>query len=99
RGGEMLSEYLLESLASPRTGDAPLAAYDRARRAEFGAKWRLERLVGTAVAFPRMMNRAVRVLSRRTDLADLFVGAAGDFVPPGEVLRLANLGLLLVPGR
>ena len=99
RGGEMLSGYLLESLASPRTGDAPLAAYDRARREEFGAKWRLERLVGTAVAFPRMMNRAVRVLSRRTDLADLFVGAAGDFVPPGEVLRLSNLGLLLAPGR
>ena len=99
RGGEMLSGYLLESLASPRTGDAPLAAYDRARRAEFGGKWRLERLVGTAVAFPRLMNRAVRVLSRRTDLADLFVGAAGDFVPPGEVLRLSNLGLLFAPGR
>ncbi|MDQ3515844.1 MAG: hypothetical protein M3403_03585, partial [Gemmatimonadota bacterium] len=99
RGGEMLSGYLLESLASPRTSDAPLAAYDRARREEFGAKWRLERLVGTAVAFPRMMNRAVRVLSRRTDLADLFVGAAGDFVPPDEVLRLSNLGLLLAPGR
>ncbi|MBA3579947.1 MAG: NAD(P)/FAD-dependent oxidoreductase [Gemmatimonadaceae bacterium] len=99
RGGEMLSGYLLESLASPRPGDAPLTAYDRARREEFGAKWRLERLVGTAVGFPRMMNRAVRVLSRRTDLADLFVGAAGDFVPPGEVLRLSNLGLLLAPGR
>jgi hypothetical protein len=46
-----------------------------------------------------MMNRAVRVLSRRQDLADLFVGAAGDFVPPRAVLRLSNLGLLLVPGR
>lgn len=100
RGGEMLSPFVRESLAATRTaGDSPLAAYDRARRQEFGAKWRLERLVGTAVAFPRMMNRAVRVLSRRTDLADLFVGAAGDFVPPGEVLRLSNLGLLLAPGR
>lgn len=100
RGGEMLSPFVLESLAAKRSAEnSPLAAYDRARRAEFGAKWRLERLVGTAVAFPRLMNRAVRVLSRRTDLADLFVGAAGDFVPPGEVLRLLNLRLLLAPGR
>lgn len=99
RGGEMLSAFALESLAAPGAGEAPLAAYDRARRAEFGGKWRLERLVGTAVAFPRMMNRVVRVLSRRGDLADLLVGAAGDFVPPAEVLRLANLRFLLAPGR
>jgi hypothetical protein len=46
-----------------------------------------------------MMNRVVRVLSRRKDLADLLVGAAGDFVPPAEVLRLANLRHLLAPGR
>ncbi len=98
RGGEMLSEFALESLASG-SGDAPLAAYDRARREEFGGKWRLERLVGTAVAFPRMMNRVASVLSRRKDLADLLVGAAGDFVPPAEVLRLAHLRLLLAPGR
>lgn len=100
RGGEMLGAFLLESLtAAPGAYDAPLAAYDRARRAEFGDKWKLERLVGTAVAFPRMMNRAVRALSRRSDLADLFVGAAGDFVPPAEVLRLSNLRFLLAPGR
>lgn len=100
RGGEMLSSFVLESLAAAPGGeDAPLAAYDRARRAEFGGKWKLERLVGTAVAFPRMMNRAVRVLSRRSDLADLFVGAVGDFVPAAEVLRLSNLRFLLAPGR
>ncbi len=100
RGGEMLSAFVLESLAAPAgSASAPLVAYDRARRVEFGGKWRLERLVGAAVAFPQMMNRAVRVLSRRQDLADLFVGAAGDFVPPREVLRLSYLGLLLVPGR
>lgn len=100
RGGEMLSSFVLESLAAaPGAEDAPLAAYDRARRAEFDGKWKLERLVGTAVAFPRMMNRAVRVLSRRSDLADLFVGAVGDFVPAAEVLRLSNLRFLLAPGR
>ncbi len=100
RGGEMLSSFVMESLGAARgREDLPLRAYDRARRAEFGGKWKLERIVGTAVAFPRMMNRAVRVLSRRRDLADLFVGAAGDFVPPRELLRLSHLGLLLAPGR
>jgi len=100
RGGQLLCSFALESLAAPaRAANAPLAAYDKARRAEFGGKWRLERLVGAAVGFPGMMNRAVKALARRQDLADLFVGAAGDFVPPREVLRLSNLGLLLVPGR
>ena len=100
RGGQMLSGFVLEALsAGPRSADASLAAYDRARRAEFGGKWKLERLAAAAVAFPAMMNRAVHVLSRRADLADLFVGAAGDFVPPREVLRLSNLRYLLAPGR
>ncbi|CAN5652448.1 geranylgeranyl reductase family protein [soil metagenome] len=100
RGGEMLAPFVLETLAAAAGGErAPLSAYDRARRAEFGGKWKLERLVGTAVAFPGMMNRAVRALSRRRELADLFVGAAGDFVPPAEVLRLSNLRFLLAPGR
>ncbi|HUR92190.1 MAG TPA: NAD(P)/FAD-dependent oxidoreductase [Gemmatimonadaceae bacterium] len=99
RGGEMLSGFVLEALAAdPRSADASLSAYDRARRAEFGGKWKLERLAAAAVAFPAMMNRAVHVLSRRADLADLFVGVAGDFVPPREVLRLSTLRYLLAPG-
>lgn len=101
RGGELLSGFVCEALAAAPAGagaDASLAAYDRARRAEFGGKWKLERLVGTAVAFPAIMNRAVRALSRRKDLADLFVGAAGDFVPPAEVLRLSNLRYLIASG-
>lgn len=100
RGGEMLSTFALESLnAQTQRRDAPLRAYDRARRAEFSGKWKLERIVGTAVAFPRMMNRVVRVLASRRDLADLLVGAAGDFVPPREVLRVSKLRLLFAPGR
>lgn len=100
RGGEMLGGFLRAALSAPsQQADVHLAAYERARRKEFAGKWKLERLVGTAVAFPRIMNRAVHVLSRRRELADLFVGAAGDFVPPSEVLRLSNLRFLLEPGR
>jgi geranylgeranyl reductase family protein len=92
RGGEMLANYALESVcASPKVADGPLRAYETARRAEFSGKWRVERLIGTAVAFPALINRAARVLSRRRDMADLLVGVTGDFVPPREVLRTRYL--------
>ena len=68
-----------------------IRAYEKARRAEFSGKWKVERLIGTAVAFPALINRAARVLSRRKDMADLLVGVTGDFVPAREVLRASYL--------
>jgi len=47
----------------------------------------VEKLIGAAIAFPALINRAANVLSRRRDMADLLVGVAGDFVPAREVLR------------
>jgi hypothetical protein len=41
------------------------------------------------------MNRAARTLARRRDMADLFVGVTGDFVPAREVLRPSYLFRLL----
>ena len=97
RGGELLAPFALEAAsAGPAAADRALAAYERARRAEFGAKWRVERLIGTAVAFPALMNRAAAVLGRRKDMADLLIGVAGDFVPAGEVLRPRYLLSLLL---
>ena len=100
RGGEMLAPFALESLAasSSRHADRALAAYDRARRAEFRGKWMVERLIAAAVAFPPLINHAANVLSRRKDMADLLVGVAGDFVPASEVLRPGYLLRLLLPG-
>jgi len=100
RGGELLAEYTTESLreARPDRIDQAIKAYDKARRAEFSGKWKVEKLVGTAVAFPALINRAARVLSRRRDMADLLVGVVGDFVPAREVLRPGYLlSLLLAP--
>jgi hypothetical protein len=57
----------------------------------------VERLVGAAVAFPSLIERAAIALSRRKDLADLFVGVTGDFVPAREVLRPSYLLALLFP--
>ncbi len=93
RGGELLADHVLESVA-----DRSLREYDRARRAEFSGKWKVERLVGAAVAFPALINRAAKVLSRRRDMADLLVGVVGDFVPAREVLSPAYLfKLMLAP--
>ncbi|HLA91636.1 MAG TPA: FAD-dependent oxidoreductase [Gemmatimonadaceae bacterium] len=101
RGGELLAPFLGEALRArtPRDADRVLAAYDRRRRREFAGKWRVERLVALAVAWPPLLNRVARAFRRRTHLADLFVGVTGDFVPPRELLRPCVLGQLLVSAR
>ena len=99
RGGELLAIHVCHALAAstPPRRDAALRVYDDARRAEFRGKWRVERLIGAAVAWPPLINHVARVLSRRKDMADLLVGVAGDFVPPGEVLKPGYLLRLLFP--
>lgn len=98
RGGELLAPYVLEATRTDSAaGDGALAEYERQRIAEFRGKWRVERLVGIAVAFPALMNRAAKSLSRRRQLADLLIGVTGDFVPTREVLRPRVLLQLLAP--
>jgi flavin-dependent dehydrogenase len=93
RGGEILAGLIADA---PGNDFVPaLAEYEKARRAEFSGKWLVERLVGTAIAFPPLINRAANVLSRRRDMADLLVGVVGDFVPAREVLRPGYLLNLL----
>jgi flavin-dependent dehydrogenase len=88
RGGELLAPYLMEALAGDTAKEAEiLSGYDGARKREFGGKWRIERIVGMAIAYPYFMNNAAKVLSRRKDMADLLVGVAGDFIPPSIVLQ------------
>ena len=65
---------------------AELAPYARARRAELRGKWMLERMIGFGVAWPALVERVVARLARRPDLADLLVGATGNFVPARAVL-------------
>lgn len=97
RGGELVAPHIAAALEarSPRDADAALAAYDAERRRTFAGKWRVERLVALAVAVPALMNRAAATLGRRKDMADLFVGVAGDFVPPSEILSVRYLLRLL----
>ena len=98
RGGEILAGLIADALAEDKDLVQALREYERERRAEFSGKWLVERLVGTAIAFPPLMNRAANVLSRRRDMADLLVGVVGDFVPAREVLRPGYLlSLLFAP--
>jgi flavin-dependent dehydrogenase len=88
RGAELLLPYAFEACReSDARADTALAAYDRCRRNEFAGKWKVERLIGAAVASPLLMNFAAKRLAGRSDLADLLVGVAGDFVPPARVLH------------
>jgi menaquinone-9 beta-reductase len=87
RGGEILAPYVIEAVrANGDGGIAALRAYEAARRKEFGGKWKLERIVGMAIAFPYLINHAARALSTRKEMADLLIGVVGDFVPAEAVL-------------
>jgi len=88
RGGEMLAPFIVQALrGGPRHENKALAAYETARRSEFGGKWKLERIVGMAIAYPYFLNNAAKALSRRKEMADLLVGVAGDFIPTRVVLN------------
>lgn len=92
RGAELLAPHAATAVDAIARGDArgavrALAAYEHDRRAAFVGKWRVERLIGLAVAVPPVLNHVASVLEERRDLADLLVGVAGDFVPPRAVLR------------
>ena len=88
RGGELLAPFIAEALrGTPADENRVLARYETARRSEFGGKWKLERIVGMAIAYPYFLNNAAKALSRNKDLADLLVGVAGDFIPAKVALN------------
>jgi flavin-dependent dehydrogenase len=101
RGAELLAPCVRRALhaASATAADRALADYDRARRSTFAGKWRVERAIGLAVAYPALLDAAARVLSRRRAMADLLVGIAGDFVPPSAMLSPRVWRHLLLPPR
>jgi flavin-dependent dehydrogenase len=88
RGGEMLAPFIHQALRGEARAEArALSGYEAARRAEFGGKWKLERIVGMAIAYPYFLNNATKTLNRHKDMADLLVGVAGDFIPTRQVLN------------
>jgi flavin-dependent dehydrogenase len=99
RGAELLAPRVIEAITarSTRVADHSLQSYDRDRVNEFRGKWTVERIIGTAVSFPALMNLAARSLSLRPAMANTIVGVTGDFVPAREVLRPGFLLRLALP--
>ncbi|MGE5759604.1 MAG: FAD-dependent oxidoreductase [Gemmatimonadota bacterium] len=96
RGAELAASALIAALAEGgRMADplsaAALAPYRAARRRAFLGKWLLERLIGVGVGWEGLARRVVGGLARRPGLADLIVGATGNFVPARAVLTPAVL--------
>ncbi len=87
RGAELLAPVVIDALAHPGPVSASrLAPYRAARRRAFAGKWIVERLIGMAMAFPPLFDRAVARIERR-GLAHTLVGVTGEFLPARAVLN------------
>ncbi len=89
RGGELLAPFVQTAVAAATQANAndSLRSYGAAHRLEFRGKRVVEQMIGVAVAYPAVFNRAARVLAKRQEMADLLIGVVGDFVPPRKVLH------------
>lgn len=87
RGAALVAAHVPDALA--HAGVVPAAqlrGYARARWRTFAGKWAVERLIGHAMAWPALFDRAVERLGRR-EMAHTFIGVTGDFVPARQVLN------------
>jgi geranylgeranyl reductase family protein len=98
RGAELAASTLIAALAAGGRGPVRATALDpyrTARRRAFAGKWLLERLIGVGVGWERLARRVVGRLAIHPGLADLVVGATGNFVPTRAVLNPSVLSQLL----
>jgi len=98
RGAELAAECLIPALADGGYEPIPteqLREYARARRREFAGKWVLERVIGLAVGWPSLIERVVKRMTRRPELADLLVRATGNCVPARAVFQPSVIAGLL----
>jgi hypothetical protein len=56
----------------------------------------VERLIGHAMAWPALFDRAVERLGRRGDMAHTLIGVTGDFVPARAVLNPVFLARMVL---
>ena len=75
RSGQLAATTIAAAVAEGNLSSARLAAYDRACRAEFGARLRLNSLIRYFVYRPRLLSPAIGLLSRRQRLLDSLVSA------------------------
>ena len=96
RGGRLAAAALAAALERGEATRRALAPYAAERRRAFYGKWLLERVVGHGATRPQLMRRFTRQLARRSGIADLWVGAAGDSVPVRTLFAPRHLMALMV---
>jgi flavin-dependent dehydrogenase len=97
RGSELVQTHAAPALAGAGIVPATrLRGYARARRRAFAGKWAIERLVGYAMAWPALFDRAVERLGRKGAMAHTFIGVTGDFVPARYVLNPVFLARMVL---
>lgn len=97
RGAELAAQVIADALTRPGPATrAALCPYIRARRNAFRGKWAVERLLGYAMLWPGLFNRAVDRLGRRGDMAHTLLGVTGDFLPARRVLNPLFISAMVV---
>ncbi|HKV43745.1 MAG TPA: NAD(P)/FAD-dependent oxidoreductase [bacterium] len=91
RGGELAAEAAVRALDRGGPTRRTLAAYDRARGREFAGAVFLSRALEHLAFRPVVIQRAVRAMSARSDLATRFIDAVGGVGPALSVLHLGFL--------
>lgn len=96
RCAQIAAPVIAAALAAGDVSRARLAHYERARRQEFRGAFAVEWLIQRFLSRPVLLDRAVRLLGRRTTMADTLVGVTGDVLPARRVLSPAYLARLAV---
>jgi 2-polyprenyl-6-methoxyphenol hydroxylase-like FAD-dependent oxidoreductase len=86
-GADLVRRHLAPHGPGARDLDASLARYRRARRARFAGKWAVERLIGYAMEWPWLFQRAVARIGRRQGMGDTMVRVTGAMLPARHVLN------------
>ena len=88
RGAELAAAHVGVALAGGgRVRAGALAGYRADRRRLFAGKWAVERLIGYAMCWPALFNRAVGRIGARPEMAHTLIGVTGNFLPAGSVLN------------
>jgi flavin-dependent dehydrogenase len=75
RSGQLAATTIAAALRESNLGQARLSHYDRACRAEFGARLRLNSLIRFLMYRPKLLSLAIRLLGSRQRLLETLVNA------------------------
>jgi geranylgeranyl reductase family protein len=87
-GAALAAQVILQALGRL---DVPtrraLAPYETMHRRLFGGRWSAQRLLGAAVAHPRLFDLGLRALTQRRELGDRIVQFAGSVAPVSSLFQ------------